>query len=217
MRGSCPKVVVTALIALLGGALGAQAYERRLTSRSLRQAYFLGKDTTFRSKKFLQDYVQLLPVPKQGVHVQRIELVTPFKEMVDRARRAPDGYNPVKAEADYRRLPPPFAVKVTLRLSPTYPAHTPYAIPTFRPISFRDPDFWQAFDIHLVQRGDIAPAAQRGRPLYTCNASGSCWLVGAEVTLEFDPDRVASQPAHIYVLTPDGQQVEAEFDLDRLR
>lgn len=211
------RIVGAVLVVLLGAAVVAPAYERALTSRSLRQAYFLGKDTSFRAEKVLKDYVQTLPLPQRGVHVERIELVTPFKEMVDRARRAPDGYNPVQAEADYRRQPPPLVVKVTLRLTPTFPAHTPYTIPAFQPIIFRDADFWQAFDIHVVQRGDIAPDARRGRPLYSCDFLSGCWLAGAVVTLEFDPERVASRPAHVYVFTPDGQQVKAKFDLARMR
>lgn len=203
---------------LLGAALAAPAYERQLDPRSLRDAYFLGKDSTFRSEKFYQDYVRTYPLPKQGVHVERIEMVTPFKEMVERARRAPDGYNPVQAEADYRRQAPPLAVKVTLDLTPTFPAHTSYTIPVFLgPIAFRDPDFWKEFEFHLVQAGEVTPLAVRNEPFYSCPDLGTCWLAGTVVTLTYDTDQVASRPTRIQVVTPDGQRVEAEFDLSQLR
>ncbi|MFQ5664751.1 MAG: hypothetical protein ACE5HL_13090 [Terriglobia bacterium] len=210
------KIGAVTLAALLGGALGAPAYERALNPRSLREAYFLGKDTTFRLTDFLKPYVQTFPAPRHGVHVERVELITPFKAMTDRTRRALDAYSPLKAEADYRRQPPPLAVKVTLRLTPTFPAHSPYGLPGFEPVYFREPDFWRAFDVHLVQRGDVEPQARRGYPLITCS-DVVCTLVGAVLTLEFDPAKVASRPARVLVFTPDGQEVEANFELGRLR
>src|SRR3972149_1848631 len=89
----CRRSMVAAAL-VLGGVLGVQAYERELNPRSLREAWFLGKDTTFRSEQFYKDYSKTFPVPETGVHVERIEIVTPFKELADRARRAPDAYNP---------------------------------------------------------------------------------------------------------------------------
>jgi len=212
------EAALAVLALLLSAGLAARAYERELDSRQLREAYFLGRDTTFRLEHFLKDYERLLPMPEKGVHVERIALATPFKEMVDRARRAPDGYNPLKAEEGYKHTPPALTVEVTFKLTPTYPAHTPYTLPAFGPIAFRDADFWQDFSFHLVQADEeILPLALRSRPLYNCDVYGGCWLTGAVVTVVFDPEKVASRPARIYVLTPDGQQVEAEFDLDRLR
>lgn len=211
------RLIGATLAVLLGAGLGAQAYERELNSRQLREAYFLGKDTTFRLTDFLEGYVHTFPVPAYGVHIQRIVLATPFKEMVDRARRAPDGYNPLKAEESYKQQPPLLTVEVTLRLTPTYPAHTPYIMPAYGPITFRDPDFWQGFDIRLVQRGAVEPLGRHGRPLYNCGPFGGCTLAGAVVTLSFDPRKVASRSTGVSVLAPDGQRVEAQFDLGRLR
>lgn len=212
------RAATTVAAALLAGALAAGAYERELTSRSLRDAWFLGKDTTFRSQDFYKDYVKTFPVPKTGVHVERIEVVTPFKEMVDRARRAPDGYNPVQAEADYKKQAPPLQVKVHLELTPTYPAHTPYTRPiNVGPIYLRDPDFWREFEFHLEQAGAIEPLGVRGDPIYSSSDYGGSWLLGADVYLAYDPEKVASRPVRVIVLTPDGQRLEAEFDLSKLR
>jgi len=208
------------LVAVLGlalAALSALAYDRELNSQQLREAYFLGKDTTFKQEEFLKDYVLELPVPDEGVHVQRVAIATPFKQMVDRSRLAPQGYSPMKAEDQYREEPPPITVEVTLYLTPAYPAHTPYTIPTFYPVYFRDPDFWGQFTIQLEQRGEVSQAATYGRPLYSCDEFGGCWLTGAVVTAVYDPDQVASQPALVVITGPGGQRQEVEFDLSRLR
>lgn len=209
--------LLAALLALALGGHSAQAYDRELTSRQLREAYFLGKDTTFKLEGFLKEYVQELPVPEEGVHVQRVAVATPFKQMVDRSRHAAPGYGPMKAEAQYREEPPPLTVEVTLYLTPGYPAHSPYTIPTFGPVGFRDPDFWQGFSIQLEQRGEIPKVAYYGRPLYNCGAFGGCWLVGAVVTAAYDPEQVASQPTTVVITGPTGQREEVEFDLGKLR
>src|SRR3972149_9149744 len=125
----CRRSMVAAAL-VLGGVLGVQAYERELNPRSLREAWFLGKDTTFRSEQFYKDYSKTFPVPETGVHVERIEIVTPFKEMADRARRAPDGYNPVQAEADYKKEAPPLQVKVRLPPPPGLSGGPPPTRPT---------------------------------------------------------------------------------------
>ena len=222
----CRRSMVAAAL-VLGGVLGVQAYERELNPRSLREAWFLGKDTTFRSEQFYKDYSKTFPVPETGVHVERIEIVTPFKEMADRARRAPDGYNPVQAEADYKKEAPPLQVKVRLVLTPDFPGHTTYTRPIHvGPIYLRDPDFWREFEFHLEQTGEIEPRAVRGEPFYSCPDGrspttivwpGSCWLSGADVYLAYDPAKVSSRLARVVVKTPDGQEVQVEFDLAKLR
>jgi len=209
------KLVLIAV--LLAPALGARGYERELTPRHVREAYFLGRDTTFRLEAFLKGYAVTFPVPERGLHVQRITANTPFKEMVDRSRRSPDGYNAIKAEEDYRQRPPLLTVEVTLLLTPTYPAHTPYGFPIVGPVSLRDPDFWEEVEVHLLQQGDVEPLRRSGRPLHSCDISGGCWLTGAVVTLIYDPEQVASRPARIVVVPPEGEPVETEFDLERLR
>jgi len=211
------RIVVTAMAAL-ALALAAGAYERELNSRSLRDAWFLGKDTTFRSEGFYKDYVKSFPLPKTGVHVARIEIITPFKEMVDRARTAPDGYNPVQAEADYNKQAPPLVVRVRLELTASYPGHTPITLPIqLGPVYVRDADFWRGFEVRLEQAGEIEPVGVRGEPIYSSSTYGGSWLVGADIYLAYDPEKVASRAVRVIVVTPDGQEVQAEFDLGKLR
>ncbi|HXE75076.1 MAG TPA: hypothetical protein VNN18_05515 [Candidatus Xenobia bacterium] len=209
--------VLTFILALLGLCAPVLAYDRELRPEQLREGFYLGKNDK-RYNEFARDYAKTFPLPKEGIHIERVEVRTPFKEMVDRARRAADGYSPVTAEADYKKQPPPLIVEVTLKLTPSFPAHTPHDFPVaYGPVYFRDANFWEEFDVHLVQRGDIMPEARTGRPIESCDTFGGCILVGAVVTYIFDPDRVASRPATVVVLSPDGQKLEAEFDLDRLK
>lgn len=212
------KILRAVLAGLFVAPLLGQAYERELKPRSLRDAFFVGRDSSFRSADFFKDYSRTFPVPRQGVHVERIQISTPFEQAARRARLAPDGYNPLLAEKDYQAGPERVVVEVTLRLTPSYPAHTPFHVPVhLGPIYLRDPDFWREFGVQLQQRGQVEPLASRGEPFSSCLGDGSCWLAGAVVTLEYDPGQVASRPTRILVLAPDGQRVEAEFDLGRLR
>jgi len=216
MNGRGTKRVL-ALAALLGVGLGAQAYARELGRSSIREAVFLGKNQT-RSAAFLRDYIHTLPVPEKGVHVEQIEISTPFKQVVLKSRSSQGGYNPVAAVDEVERQPPPVAVEVTLKLTPSFPAHTPYTSPVaFGAVEFRDPNFWREFQIEVAQQGKLEPRGVQGRPLYSCTVEGPCWLVGAVVTLEFDPAEVASRATRVVVATPDGQRVETEFDLGKLR
>jgi hypothetical protein len=77
-------------------------------------------------------------------------------------------------------------------------------------------DFWRDFSIRLVQGETAAPKKIAGRPIGWPLYSRS-GLIGVVVELEFDAAQVTSAPARIEVLTPDGQKVAAEFDLEKLR
>ena len=211
------RIALALVTGVLVAAAIAHGYERELAPRHVREAFFLGRDTTFRLENFLKDYASTLPVPERGPHVQRIAVSTPFKEMVDRARRSPDGYNAIKAEQDYRQQPPLVTVEVTLLLTPSYPAHTPYGFPIIGPVSFREPDFWQDVQVQLFQQGEVESLSRSGRPILSCDSGGGCWLTGAVVTVSFDPEQIASRSARIVVVPPQGAPVEVEFDLGRLR
>ena len=215
MRTSQERIPLAASLALVA-ALSVLAYERQLTPRQIREAYFAGKDSSPRSAELFKDYVRTFPVPEKGMHIKRITLITPFKAVADRARTQAD-YNPVQAEADYKQQGPPLTVEVTVWLTPTAPAHTPYTFVGVGPVLFRDPDFWKQLEVQLVQGGEVEPLSRRGQPIYNCPEGGLCWLQGAVVTLTYDPDKVASRTVRLRVRPPEGSAVEAEFDLSRLR
>lgn len=211
-----PAKAVAALAFFLASLSSAPAYERQLTPRQIREAYFLGKDKSPQATDLFKEYVHTFPVPEKGMHIERITLTTPFKAVADRARSQWD-YNPVQAEADYQQQGPPLTVEVTIWLTPTSPAHTPYTFIGVGPVLFRDPDFWKQLEVQLVQGGKVEPLARSGQPIYNCPEAGLCWVQGAVVTLTYDPDKVASRAVRVRVRPPEGSAVEAEFDLSRLR
>jgi len=55
-----------------------------------------------------------------------------------------------------------------------------------------------------------------GEPQYSASDDGFV-LSGAEVWLEYDASEVESSATEVEVLTPDGQDVVAAFDLAKLR
>ncbi len=212
-----PAKGVAALAFFLASLSSAPAYERQLTPRQIREAYFLGKDKSPQTADLFKEYVRTFPLPEKGMHIERISLTTPFKAVADRAR-SQSGYNPVQAEADYRQQGPPLSLEVTLWLTPTSPAHSPYnAYVGVGPVLFRDPDFWKQLEVKLVQGGEVEPLSRTGLPIYNCPEGGLCWVQGAVVTLTYDPDKVASRAVRVRVRPPAGAAVEAEFDLSRLR
>jgi hypothetical protein len=204
------------------------AFERNLSSYRIREAVFLGMNAPDELTPFLQDYVKTFPVPETGLHIERIEISTPFKQIVDRTRHSPTSYSALQAEEDYRAQPERIRAKIRIWLTVTEPAHSPYTLPTFGPIYLRDPEFHNSIGVELWQAGEIEPLERQGAPIYFCQdgygvwvrspvAGPGCWLKGAEIELSYDPDQVASRPTHVVVFTPDGQELEAEFDLGRLQ
>jgi hypothetical protein len=65
-------------ILLIAMALPLGAYERHLSSDSIRVAYFLGSASDSRTASFLSPYSRNLPLPKTGPHVANISLETPY-------------------------------------------------------------------------------------------------------------------------------------------
>ena len=161
------KILISAVAVMLVGP-GAPAYERQLNSYTIRDAVFLGKSSTDKPIHFLRDYVRTFPLPDSGLHVERIEITTPFKQIVDRTRRSLDAYNPIQAEEDYRIEPERIRVTVRVWLTVTEPAHSPYTLPAFGPIYLRHPEFHQGVEIQLWQAGWVVPRARRGNPIYFC-------------------------------------------------
>ena len=207
------RVRIGALAIGLLAALAALPYERPLTSHSVWQAHFLGRRHDDKTFAFLARYVKQFPVPKSGPQVAEVELRTPYAQVVQRSRQYPDGSSAQQAEQDYRAEPDLILVRVQINLTPSYSAQVPDTSRGKGGVRMRPNDFWRDFSIRFVQRHEIAPGKVSGRPLYRRGSS----LVGAEAVLEFDAAQVASAPARIEVITPDGSSVEAEFDLDRLK
>lgn len=194
-------------------ALPVVAYEYPLSSTSIRDAYFLGKHSDERTGAFLARYWQSLPLPKTGPHVALIGLDTPFTQIVDYTQGAPNFRLP-DALKEFQDKRSAFRAYVDIYLTASYSP-----IPQSKlPLLYQwVPDFWDDFKVRLLQDKEIPAQAVRGGPLYAYEDEGPARVIGARIALEYDAEKIDSEPTTIEVVTPDDQHVEATFDLTELR
>jgi hypothetical protein len=199
--------VLTALVV----ALPALAYDYPLSPEAVREAYMMGKADSAKRAEFFAKYTQQFPLPKTGSHVASIQLETPFAVVVEHTAQATNYYAPDAAE-EFASKPGVFRLHVQIDLTESYGAFMPSMSGGRR---VRPDDFWRDFKIRLTQGKEIHARSVHGTPLYT--GGDSAILSGAEVDLEYDAAKVKSADATVEVVTPDGQDVKATFDLGALR
>lgn len=192
-------------------ALPALAYDYPLSDEAVREAYMLGKAGGAKRADFFAKYTQHFPLPKTGSHVAMIELETPFAVVVEHTAQALNYYAPDAAQ-EFEGKPGIFRVHVEIDLTDSY---GPLLSATDGVVRLRASDFWRDFKIRLLQGKEIHAKTVHGTPLYT--GGDSSILSGAEVDLEYDAAKIKSDDATVEVITPDGQDVKAVFDLTTLR
>jgi hypothetical protein len=190
------------------------AFDYPLSDEAIRDAYFLGKANDARTAAFLAKYTQHFPAPKTGPHIAEIGIETPFVQVLKHSVEIIN-YHAPDAEQDFLGNPMTFRVYVEIFMTATY-------WPMNRgPLSMdmSAPSFWKDFKIQLLQDKEIPAESVHASPLLpNCGGEGvSCLPDGVRVELDYDPDRIASAPATVRVLAPDGQDVKATFDLAALR
>jgi hypothetical protein len=197
-----------------------------LSPEAVREAYFLGQRNDEKTAAFRSQYVKRLPLPQSGPHVSEVELLTPYAQLVQTSKTRTLGYSAQQAELDYRKQGDTLRLRVLIRFTPTYTLQSAFSSSQKSSgtmgIALRAEDFWRDFSFRFVQREagqdkTIEPFEVWGEPLYRRNGEAGSALDGAEVRLAFDAADVASGSARVEVLTPDGQRVKAEFDLEKLK
>jgi hypothetical protein len=192
-------------------ALPGLAYDYPLSPEAVREAYMLGKSDSAKRDEFFAKYTKQFPLPKTGAYVEMIQLETPFAVVVAHTAQALNYYAPDAAE-EFVGKPAVFRVHVEIDLTESY---GPLLSSTNGVAHLRSPDFWRDFKIRLVQDKEIHARTVAGHPIYL-EGDGSI-LSGAEVDLEYDAAKIKSDDATVEVITPDGQDVKADFDLATLR
>jgi len=216
MRRAVDSLFLIPLAAILA-AQPAAAYEHPLTSDAVRDAYFIGKAGASKRESFLAKYTRHFSRPQSGPYISLIRLVTPFAYVVEHTARSLPAIHAPDAVQEFAGKPIPFRVRVRIDLTPTYgwQARSPG-----RGVRLRNPNFWRKFNVQLIQGQGVVvqPVAERGEPDYSFATEGSSSvLMGADIEMEYDPADVRSAPATVIVQAPDGQQVEATFNLANLR
>jgi hypothetical protein len=196
-------------------AIPALAFEYPLSSTSIREAYFIGKEDQQKREKFFATYTKLPPVPQAGPHIAIVQLETPFVVVVERAAQAVSGYHAPDAEQEFMGKPAVVRARLQINLTDSYGWTVPSPPGTIR---LRPDDFWRDCRVHLIQKDEIPPKSVRGNPIYaSMHEAGSWRLVGAQMELEYDAENITSRPATVVVIPPEGEKVEVTFNLDQLR
>lgn len=210
-----PQFRVAIALTAIGIALPAFAYRNPLSSDDIRNAYFMGRACDEKRAAFFDKYVQHPPAPKTGPYIESIRLETPYAVVVERSAAAAN-YNAPDAEAEFLGKPATFRLYVHIQLTDTYGWQLPSSPGTVR---LRPDDFWRDFSVRLIQSdAEIPSKAVRGEPIYSIgDGAGGSGLIGANMWLEYDAKKIEDETAKVRVLTPDGQTVEAEFELPALK
>jgi hypothetical protein len=207
---------------LLAGLITAQAvaYNRHLDSSAVRDAYFLGSDNS-QSARFLAGYKKALPVPKSGPNIAEIEVRTPFAQVVENSHEHSIGYSAQQAEQDYQKTPDTFQVRVQILATATFGIGA--AINQLPPSACQGVnrmnsvlDCFHDFQFRFSQKEDIHAKESFGVPIYSDSPDGS-GVIGGNIWFTFRTSDIATGPLLVIVVTPDGQEVSAEFDLAGLR
>lgn len=212
------RFVDSLFLVLLVGLFAAQpavAYECPLSSEAIRDGYFIGKASASKREAFLANYTQHFPRPKDGPYISLIRVVTPFAFVVERTARALPGIHAPDAQQKFDGKRIPFRVRVRIDLTPSYgwQVRSPDG-----GVRLRNANFWRKFKVELVQRKPVQPLSEYGEPDYSFATEGSSSvLTGADIEVEYDPAEVRSAPVTVVVQAPDGQQIEATFNLANLR
>ena len=205
------------LLALI--AASAAAYDHPLGSHTIREAYFIGASNY---PQGLAGYIKSLPVPKTGAHVAEMEVRTPFAQVIVMSHEHSVGYSAQQAAQDYRKNPDTVQVRMQILNTATFALASPAASPQSpcggaqRMNSVQE--CFRGFRF-LFSKGkeEIKPKSSYGVPVNFYTGHGTSGSIGGNIWFVFSANDIASAPFRVTVVTPDGQEVSAEFDLAALR
>jgi hypothetical protein len=186
-----------------------------LSAEVIREAYFFGRSSN-RGKvaEFLGQYTRVFPPQDGNSFVGRIELRTPYQQIVQRSWENQVDYSEQQAQIDSSGEQDVIGVRVFLHLAGTRPAPSDlYSDGNGRVLDHRE-NFWREFQFRVTQEHELQPKKIVGRPLYGRRGQG---LTGAVVELEFDRNEFASREMLIVVIAPQARTIAATFPLDRLK
>jgi hypothetical protein len=201
-------------ILTLGVVLPALAFEYPLSSEAIREAYFLGKASGDKRAGVFEKYTVRPLAPKTCPCVSMIQVETPFLVIAENVSQQVSNYFSPDALQDFLDKPVVFRVRTQITVADLYsPQSGSFGVVQAAP--------WSDYTVQLLQDQDtqkdklVRSRSARGWALYSSDDYPR--FVGWEIELEYDATKIQSEPAKVEVSTPDGQQVEAAFDLDTLR
>ncbi len=183
----------------------AAAFNYPLQEEHVREAYFLGRTTNNEKLiDFYKQYVRYFPFPARGPYysyVESVEFRTPYEQVVLRSRQNLNQYSSLEADEDYRAQPNLVVVRVLISYKLGYVAPLP---PT------------SGFKVRVSQTDTIEPKTLIVEPICSVVLENYCGVIRFAILLSFDAEQFASGTAKVKIVTPDGQTLKTEFDLDTL-
>ena len=200
-----PRCGLSVLLLALTIAQPAFAYNYPLSPEAIREAYFLGKGDPNKRAAFISKYTRQLPAPKKGADVGAIQFETPFVMIANQVSRSVPNYFAPDAEQDFLGKPEICRVRVFIYFT-NFNQGVIYG--TGPQIDFA---------VKLRQGDNEILSQSHAMVPISWDGPGSN-APGMELDLDYDADKVdSSAPADVEVLTPDGQEIHATFDLGSLR
>src|ERR1700730_4480105 len=129
----------------------ARAFHYPLSPEEVREAYFLGRNTSDRPA-FFAKYIHTLALPDKGLNVQCIEFRTPYEQVALRSQEHWATYNVPHAEQDYAAHPSEVLVRVLIWGTPTF--HFAAPPPSTKPEQappWREEDYLRGFEFRVSQ------------------------------------------------------------------
>jgi len=208
---ACLAPTITLII--LAVAFPALAFEYPLSSTSVRKAYFQGAHADAKLDEFLRRYTANPPMPKTGqFHISMIRMQTPYEQVVERVMQN-FNYDEQSAQRDFTEKPVAFRVRVEIHTTPSYKGRPYEGVGAY----LVKPSYsWTEFNFKFSQQKEIPRKDASGTQICLGGPDG-CVFSGWYVDLAYDIDEVKSAPAEFKVAEPDGETVEADFDLDTLQ
>ena len=183
----------------------ASAFNYPLQGEEIREAYFLGRTTNNEKLiDFYKQYVRYFPFPAQAPYfsyVESVEFRTPYEQVVLRSRQNLNQYSSLEAEKDYQAQPNLVVVRVLISYMINY-------VGPERPTS--------SFKVRVSQSDAIEPKKLTTESICSVSWHSDCGVTRFALLLSFDAEQFASGSAKVKIVTPDGQTLNTEFDLDTL-
>jgi hypothetical protein len=207
------KCLAFCLAGCLCAPLIAQPHYARLDSETIREAFEFGRHNDQSVGVFLSKYVRTFPTPPKGPYIGWIEVRTPYAQVVYAAKD--DLQNDTELDAvqkfDHAKLPVIVIVRVY------WP---PQVVTGSAAMPDSDNSMWKKFPITVSQKGPLIANRKTLLPHYSTSGSDSgdtVTLNDTDMQLEFSTAQISSEMLTVAASSPDGQHVEAKFDLSKLK
>jgi hypothetical protein len=222
MLHSSARPIAAVLMTATLLTLSSFAFDTPLSDQAVREAYFLGQRRDETMAALLNKYTKFLPPAKFGPQIASVTFFTPFALLVQQSSQRTSGYSAQQAALDHRDQPEFVRIVVQIQLTDSYgpyiarPTGSRSGSPTG--IAPRPYDFWKDFDFQVSSDDKkLRPFSSYGQPNFICSVDGGCTLTGATLQFDFSAEDFASGSAIIDVVSPEGDPVTVDFDLDHLR